>query len=109
MQNLIVHLCRLSDWEQALRQGAYRSPSLDTEGFIHLSRPEQILWVANQFYQHQQDLVLLWVDPEKLQAKLQWDAVEQTTFPHLYGELNPDAVVKISSFSSDFDGVFRNI
>lgn len=108
-QGLIVHLCRREDWAKALRQGEYRDPALETEGFIHLSRPSQILWVANQFYQGQQDLVLLWVDPGKLHSRLEWDAVEEKTFPHLYGKLNLEAVVRVSNFPADPDGVFRKI
>jgi uncharacterized protein (DUF952 family) len=105
----IVHLCLRTDWEQALQKGVYHCPSLGQEGFIHFSRPGQILQVANTFYQALPGLVLLWVNPQKLTSRLQWDPVEQTIFPHLYGELNLDAVIQVTDFYADEDGVFRKI
>jgi uncharacterized protein (DUF952 family) len=104
----VVHLCQREAWETALKQGAYRPASLQKEGFIHFSRPDQIYTVANQFYRGLTGMVLLWVDPQKLRSSLQWDPVEETVFPHLYGELNLDAVYEITEFPVGADGIFRS-
>jgi uncharacterized protein (DUF952 family) len=60
-------------------------------------------------------LVLLVVDPE-LAAELRWEPpVHPATgesepgsekFPHLYGPLNLDAVVKVPDFAPDANGLF---
>jgi len=104
---MIVHLCPLTDWRAAQERGDYRAASLEQAGFIHFSRPEQMLQVANYFYQGMTDLVLLWVEPDKLEAELRWEDVEGSTFPHLYGALNLDAVMAVTDFPPDADGVFR--
>lgn len=104
MAAVIFHIARRADWEQALRDAAYtistRGRSLAEEGFIHMSTAEQVAGVAERYYAGLDDLVLLHVDETKLTAPLRWDEVagSETPFPHVYGALNPDAVVRITSY-----------
>jgi len=105
----IVHICKKTDWQNALGAGRYHAASLDTEGFIHCSRPDQVLTVANIFYPGQADLVLLWIAPSKCAHELRWEPVEQDEYPHIYGPLNLDAVVRTTDFPPDPDGVFRSL
>jgi uncharacterized protein (DUF952 family) len=62
----ILHICSLEDWQAAQAAGEYRADSLEAEGFIHCSRPEQILGVANRYYagstDGKRDLLLLCID-----------------------------------------------
>jgi uncharacterized protein (DUF952 family) len=103
----IVHICRNNHWLEALGVQEYRAKSLDEEGFIHFSRPDQVLRVANAFYAGVGDLVLLWVDPGKLTAELRWEEVERDVFPHLYGPLNVDAVMTVTDLKPGPDGIFH--
>lgn len=106
--NWILHITPRSHWQQAQQKGSYRADSLDSEGFIHCSTPAQVAWVANSFYQGQSDLVLLCIDPEKLNAELIYEEVEgNQQFPHLYGALNLDAVVQVVDFEPDSKGRFE--
>ena len=105
----IVHICRCADWLGTQAGSAYRATSLETEGFIHCSRPDQALKVVNMFLQHIPNLCLMWISPEKLIAELRWEAVEDDQFPHLYGELNLDAVIGVLDFKPDADGVYRTL
>jgi uncharacterized protein (DUF952 family) len=105
----IIHICDQTAWEEAERRGEYRAASLEQEGFIHASRPEQVLWVANQFYQNGPPLVLLWIRPKRLQAPLRYDAVGEQSFPHIYGPVNLDAVERVTAFLPDTDGIFRRV
>jgi uncharacterized protein (DUF952 family) len=106
---LIVHLCQRMTWQVAKRCGAYHAPSLDSEGFIHCSRPDQLLAVANAFYRDVPDVVLLWIDPGRVVAEIRWEGVGEDTFPHIYGELNMDAVVGVSNLKRDSDGTFLSL
>jgi uncharacterized protein (DUF952 family) len=94
----LVHLCLRKEWEQALQAGVYRPASLDEVGFIHLSRPEQIQGVAKRYYAGIQGLVLLWIDPRKLDGEIRWEASDGQVFPHLYGALNVEAVQSVQDF-----------
>jgi uncharacterized protein (DUF952 family) len=103
----LVHLTTMDEWEAARQRGEYRAPSLETEGFIHLSRPDQLLAVANRFYRSLPEALLLWIMPEKLEAKLAWEPADGELFPHLYGSLNLGAVSGVAPLRPDGDGVYR--
>ena len=93
---MIVHIARLDDLAAARPRGEYAPASLADEGFIHLSRPEDVHLPANALYSGQKGLVLLWVEPERLRAELRYELPAPgapVDFPHLYGPLNLDAVV----------------
>jgi uncharacterized protein (DUF952 family) len=103
----IVHICRLEDWQVAQNEGEYRADSLETEGFIHCSKPTQVIRVANHYFSDAQDLLLLWIDSTKLQAELRWEASGGELYPHIYGALNLEAILAAKRFDPDPDGVFR--
>jgi uncharacterized protein (DUF952 family) len=105
----ILHLCTPQAWEEAKRLGTFRAQSLDSQGFIHLSTPDQILAVANNLYRGLAKSVLLWVDPARLQSELRWEPVGDAIFPHLYGALNLDAVSAVTDFIPAENGYFYDL
>jgi uncharacterized protein (DUF952 family) len=104
---MILHILERWVWEEAQRAGEYRAASIATEGFIHASLPEQVLRVANRFYRDTPDLLLLWIDPQHLLAPLRYEASEGEIFPHIYGPLNLDSVLRVCELAPDADGVYR--
>lgn len=105
--HLILHITQRQQWEAAQVHGSYRCESLDTEGFIHCSTPSQVVRVANLFYAEQHGLVLLWIDGDRLQPELRYDAIDTgEAFPHVYGEINLDAVTQVTDFEPEADGTF---
>jgi len=114
---LILHLAPRVDWTAAEDIGEYRAPSLEKEGFIHCSTALQIVGVADSFYSGQHGLVLLVIDPARLRPKLRWEPPAHPNpqpnlppsnelFPHIYGPLNLDAVVRVLEFEPNPDGKF---
>ena len=109
---LIYHIAIAADWEQALRDGAYttstRGVSLAEQGFIHASTEHQVAVVANSYYKGVPGLVLLVIDTTRLTAPLQYDDVpgSDEPFPHIYGPLNPDAVIATVPLEAGPDGTF---
>jgi uncharacterized protein (DUF952 family) len=106
---MIVHICERAAWEQAKLSGEYRPASLAAEGFIHASQAGQVLGVANRYYAGQRDLLLLWIDPQRLRPELRYEPSDGDLFPHIYGALNLEAVLAVSAFPPDDDGVFRQL
>lgn len=89
MAEPILHITTASAWAAALRDGIYRTPTLDDEGFVHLSKPSQVVAVANFLCRGRTNLVLLCIDPDRLTAELRYEALTTgEPFPHLYGPLN---------------------
>jgi uncharacterized protein (DUF952 family) len=105
--NTILHITQRLQWETAKNLGSYRGDTLDTEGFIHCSTAAQLLGSANRFFQGQQDLVILVIDRDLVQPAVRDEGAEANNlFPHIYGELNIDAVVQSIDFAAQADGSF---
>lgn len=104
---MIYHITSTEAWQQAQKQGEYQAISLEIEGFIHCSTQEQVIKIANAFYEGQSDLIVLCIDLDKLTAFLKWEepahintdnlpvVTFQEKFPHIYGAINLEAVTKI--------------
>ena len=111
---MIFHITPRTDWEAAQAEGKYTADSLRLEGFIHCSTLAQILPVAEKYYKGQSGLVLLMIEPTLLSSTLKWEAPSGGTpppgvpegdrFPHIYGPINLDAVVKVFDFIRDPNG-----
>ncbi|MBL4845257.1 MAG: DUF952 domain-containing protein [Planctomycetes bacterium] len=107
---MITHLISREDWAAARAVGSYSPPSLASEGFIHLSDPEQVVRTASRFYAGREDLLVLWVDTERLEPELRYESPPASDpgaaerFPHLYGALALDAVVGVTPLELGPDG-----
>jgi uncharacterized protein (DUF952 family) len=109
---LILHLVSQADWDAQKDSGFYRAESLESEGFIHFSTQEQAAGSANRYYIGRDDLLLLVVDTDKLTTPLKYEpprdpARKDERFPHLYGALNVDAVVRVAVYKPNNDGTFE--
>ena len=105
----IFHITHSKDWKNALEEGAYRSDSLASQGFIHCSTRTQVVAVANRYYRGQQGLVLLEIASARVQPEIRWENLEGGTelFPHIYGPLNLEAVEKVIEFEPGEEGAFQ--
>lgn len=100
---LVYHIATLADWEAAQRTGAYATStygvSLAEEGFLHCSHEHQSSGVLERFYADvAEPLVMLVIDTDRVGVPVVEEppapGVEET-FPHLYGALDPAAVVEV--------------
>ncbi|MBJ7340290.1 DUF952 domain-containing protein [Mycolicibacterium sp.] len=110
----LVHLCTTDEWERAKALGERTPPSLDGEGFVHLSSPQQVHLPANRLFAGRADMVLLRLDPARLGAPVRWEPgvagdPEAMTFPHLYGPLPVSAVTSVTPYSPGADGRFPEL
>jgi uncharacterized protein (DUF952 family)/NTP pyrophosphatase (non-canonical NTP hydrolase) len=105
---MILHITRREAWEHARGAGRYEADTLASQGFIHCSAPEQVIRVADAFYRGQKDLVLLVIDSARVEAEIRYENLEggEERFPHIYGPLNVEAVVRVADFEPGPDGAF---
>jgi uncharacterized protein (DUF952 family) len=112
MSDPIYHITSRTSWFAAQEAGAYRADSLQSEGFIHCSKADQVLRVANAFYAGQAGLVLLVVDTGRLRSEVRWEPGRDKPdelFPHVYGLIDLDAVMRVLDFPPDADGKWRSL
>lgn len=109
MKPALFHIIDKATWSDARQRAQYAPASFEVEGFIHLSRREQILRPANLLYHGRTDLCLLVIDPARLDGEVVMERGshgEAELFPHLYGRLNIDAVDRVIEFPCNEDGAF---
>jgi uncharacterized protein (DUF952 family) len=114
---MIYHITSRAAWNDAQQHGDYRTESLQTEGFIHCSTDTQVLPVAEKYYPGQRGLVVLMIDPALLSSDLKWEPPAEGApppgvpagdlFPHVYGPINLDAVVKVFDLEADPGGKYN--
>ena len=103
---MIWHIALQDDWRDAQLSGSYlvstRGITLEEVGYIHCSKPEQIEGVAQRFYADLSELLLLEVDPERVESEI----VEEPPapgvselFPHIYGPLPITAVRSVRQWT----------
>lgn len=113
---MIYHITTRKAWAKADDDGIYTTESLAKEGFIHCSTREQVVTVGNRFYKDVPDCVLLGIDEAQLMTPPVWEppahpdgaAAEPTDekFPHIYGPIMLDAVIKVVDFKLGADGSY---
>ena len=103
---IIYKICTASEWHEAERAGAYRGSAADHhDGFIHFSTAEQATETAAKWFAGQRDLVLIAVDGDALGAGLKWEPSRGgALFPHLYGVLPLQAVLRVDPLPLDAAG-----
>lgn len=89
------------------KSGEYCGDTLKIEGFIHCSTPEQVIEIANSIFKGTQKLILLVIDEKKVVSEIRYeDCGNKNLYPHIYGTLNLDAVIKTLDFSPNSNGYF---
>lgn len=93
---MIYHIVKTEYWKLFEDQETYFPESYAAEGFIHLSTQTQVAGVLERYYKNTPNLLLLSINESLLTSKLIFEAsTNDELFPHLYGELNKNAVVEI--------------
>lgn len=94
---IIYHITSQMQWEAARLKGYYESSSLYTEGFIHCSEEQQVDGVLKRYFAGQTDLLKIVIETDLLQSMLKYELASSIDeiFPHIYGTINLDAVVRV--------------
>lgn len=106
----IFHIALPDDWTAAYATGEYttssRGQTLADVGFIHASTQAQIEATAKRFYADLDQLVLLMIDPLRIDAEIRWEPPApgmDELFPHIYGPLPIPAVVSARYWARTID------
>lgn len=94
------------EYNNALKQGYLIRESIEEEGFIHASPKEQLTRVANKYYKNTVKPLILVVDKSKITAELKWEPAAGSLYPHIYGSLNADAIIKKQEIALNKNGEF---
>ena len=104
----LYFLITKEDWESSKLTSEYRARSLDDQGFTHCSEDEaQVLRVANRLFMGRRDMLVLELDADRLISPVKRDPSRSgEIYPHIYGPLNIDSVVRVRCLLTDAGGEF---
>ena len=108
MREKIYHITTEAAWEEAKLTGEYRHESLDKEGFIHSSYPEQIVRIASSYFKGQSNLLILGINRSQTNCEVvdEHAARFNEQFPHIYGTIPVSAVFDVVPLACNEDGTF---
>src|SRR5690349_22713570 len=93
---VLYKVLRESEWREAQTRGiVVGSPDDLRDGFIHLSTREQLEGTLLRHFAGESGLIALEIAADRVGADLKWESSRGgALFPHLYGVLPLDAVVR---------------
>ena len=109
---IIFHLAPADRWKAWPANEPYVPAEYAADGFVHCTEGEELmLHVANTIYRETQgEFVLLVIAVERLIAPVRWEHPAGDNlaplFPHVYGPINPEAIIEIRRVMRDIDGAF---
>jgi len=105
---MILHCTKRETWERVKRERYFGEKSIEVEGFIHCSSVEYMWRVAPNFEDVEDELVLLCIDTDKLEAEVRWEDGDNSgrCYPHVYGLINLDAVTAVLPYLKNKDGTW---
>jgi uncharacterized protein (DUF952 family)/GNAT superfamily N-acetyltransferase len=104
----LLHLIPTALWRECLAAGAI-APSVAE--FVHLSTADQVALPAGRLFAGRPDLLLLAVDPDRIDVPVRFEAGLPTDppamrFPHAYGPIRTSAVLAVLPYRPRSDGGF---
>ncbi len=101
------HLVPLETWTGRDPTAPYAAPSLEDEGFIHCTDGEaEMIATANRHHAADpQPFLVLTVDLEATGSPWRFDDPARI-YPHVYGPIDPRAILRIAPIIRTADGTF---
>jgi len=104
----LYRLLHADEWRAAVADGVYAGNDMDrADGFIHLSLRRQVALTAERFFAGAGDLMVVTVDPCRLDGEVRLEEADGDRFPHLYGTIPLEAVLEAAHVPLDRNGDFR--
>lgn len=97
-EKMIYHIVDQTTWSHSIKEGKYW-PRNYAEAFIHASNYDQIDRTLKKHFSGKRNLLLLTIDPLKVKVEIKYEDLtgEGQLFPHIYGSLNSDAILRIEN------------
>ena len=101
------HLTPHHVWAAQVSQQTYAPEPFEREGFIHCTDGEdRVIEVGNRYYSADtRSFVCLVIDVDRVKVPVKCEDSERL-YPHIYGRLNSDAVVRVRTVLRDPAGTF---
>ncbi|GAB5408862.1 MAG: DUF952 domain-containing protein [Balneolaceae bacterium] len=107
MENdLLFTLSTKPEWKDFSSSGNFEPSSLKEIGYIRCYQGSQIEDAANNFETTENELLLIVIDPLRIQVPIKNQKQDGEVFPNLYGAFSIDAVIDRILLKKSKKGVF---
>ncbi|WDE13143.1 DUF952 domain-containing protein [Thalassomonas haliotis] len=105
-EDYIYLLSSKAEYQQAQHNGELTRDSLAEEGFIHASPKHQLSRIANKYHTTTIEPLVMVVDKSRITNEVKWEPATGGLYPHIYGPLNMDAVIRTVPIALSASGNF---
>lgn len=91
--DLLFTLIKKAEWKTYSTSGSFEPASLIEKGFIQCYSGKQVEDAANAFFQDENELFLIVIDPLRVQVPLKNEKSGEEIYPNLYGAFSIDAII----------------
>jgi len=107
MYKFLYKICSRFEWEKAKKIGKFKGTKKDIlDGYIHLSKKQQVKKTLIKHFVNKNELVLLRIDISKLNYIVWEKSAEGSLFPHLYSFLSLKYVKKCYKIKLNKNGSY---
>jgi uncharacterized protein (DUF952 family) len=108
-ETVIFHITPGDYWEKAKARHFFWPDNFKENGYIPCANADQLLDSAQYLYKARLHQKVLYINPDKVKAQIVYEDLHKTgqNFPHIYGTLNTDAVLKVVDFKPNENGEFE--
>ncbi len=101
----VFKICSRDEWHHAIDNGTYKGSPLDvSDGFIHLSKRDQVVETAQLHFRGLDDLVLVTIDATGLDIRYE-ESRNGQLFPHLFSDLPVESALSVQPIILDENGM----
>jgi uncharacterized protein (DUF952 family) len=106
LDRVVYKIMSVAELERMQRDGMFcGSPADLADGYIHLSREQQLAATLDKHFSGVTELMLVCVDLSQLADTVRWETARGgQLFPHIYGSLPMTAVLSIATLERTPDG-----
>ena len=103
----VYHLVPRAAWEASDPATDYVPAAFAAEGFIHCTDgADELAATANRHFSRLEgDLLALVLDPDRITSEIRYEDARRV-YPHIYGPLNRDAILRVLVMPRAADGRF---
>ncbi len=104
--DLLFTIITKRSWKTFTSTGEYSPETLTTEGFIRCIPDKVLEEYANKQFESTDELLLIVIDPLRIQVPIKHEKVASVSYPLIYGSLSLDAIIEKIQLPRDKKGEF---
>ncbi|MFA5668365.1 MAG: DUF952 domain-containing protein [Balneolaceae bacterium] len=105
--DLLFTIIPKTSWRTASNEGEFAPESLESQGYIRCIPDKELENYANSQFNGEDELLLIVIDPLRIQVPIKHETVKDIQYPLICGSLKLDAIIEKIDLTRDKKNKFR--